>query len=63
MLINRKQLYAIERSLLRFKTMEKMLELSNCSNVVAQRADFLETDPVSTEYSKVTRMLVSLYQF
>ncbi len=56
----RTQLYAFERSPFRYKTLEKMLALSNCLNVVAQRADFLDTDPLSPQFAKVTRMYVAV---
>lgn len=55
---NRGRLYAFERSILRYKTLEKMLALSGCSNVVARRADFLETVPTSSDFGQVTRILL-----
>ena len=53
-----RQLYAFERSPIRFKTLEKMIARASCSNVNLQRADFLDADPSSTRYARVTRMYV-----
>ena len=55
---NKGRLYAFERSPFRFKTLEKMLMLASCSNILAQRADFLDTDPYSSDYAEVTRILL-----
>jgi putative methyltransferase len=50
------QLYAFEKSHLRYKTLEKMLSTAQCRNVQPRRADFTESDPKSKEFAKVTRM-------
>ncbi|WVW85638.1 hypothetical protein I302_107676 [Kwoniella bestiolae CBS 10118] len=55
---NKGKLHAFERSPNRYKTLTRMLEKAHCKNVVAQRADFLESDPESREYRKVTRILL-----
>ena len=51
---NKGQVHAFERSHVRFKTLEKMLERAGCDNVKAQRADFMESKP--KDYENVTRM-------
>ncbi|WWD19053.1 hypothetical protein CI109_103511 [Kwoniella shandongensis] len=55
---NQGKLHAFERSPNRYKTLERMLEKAHCTNVDARRADFLESNPDSYEYSKVTRILL-----
>ncbi|WWC71579.1 uncharacterized protein I206_105537 [Kwoniella pini CBS 10737] len=55
---NKGKLHAFERSSHRYNTLTRMLEKAHCKNVIAQRADFLESNPNSGEYKKVTRILL-----
>ncbi|WVQ68080.1 uncharacterized protein L199_006286 [Kwoniella botswanensis] len=55
---NQGRLHAFERSPNRYKTLTRMLEKAHCKNVIAQRADFLESDPEDKQYKKVTRILL-----
>ncbi|KAK8854799.1 hypothetical protein IAR55_003538 [Kwoniella newhampshirensis] len=55
---NRGKLHAFERSPNRYKTLERMLQKAHCTNVEAQRADFLDSNPNDQEYSNVTRILL-----
>lgn len=49
-------LYAFEKSQNRYKTLVRMLDTAQCSNVQTTRGDFTETNPA--DYADVTRILL-----
>ncbi|KAL0577649.1 hypothetical protein V5O48_004338 [Marasmius crinis-equi] len=53
---NKGKLFAFEKDKRRFSTLEMMLSKARCKNVKAMNTDFLTTDPLDPELSKVTHI-------